>query len=366
MGNILTFMAIPIIAASLCAFPSVGDCQDQGRLVDSLARYEAAYYGKRVVTSLKNHSWGMDDLAIWFSNDGAVHVVEWTSNVKRGSGREEKAIKGVYNTPDFSLVYSEEYSDEALHSRHCRALPEMFPENTGTQEHAVLFGFSSIDGQRFSSICQSELAELSVGAFSFEGIDLNFLDCKVPGKGSYRFGFDESLQLVYFEVSKRAGDAQVKHEEVSELGSENKEELQSIRQIWFPILYRDALPVSAKSHTYTGVAKGKVFDHSASGFLTEVLSWEDHSRNLSPIRVEFENVDLPDSMEVQPVRSGIPMRLENGVLCSVVDGVSIDKVGGVGFRQPSWFSRYYWYLWAGGCLLLVGFGSWVLHRRKTH
>ena len=347
---------------------------DLSTLLESLGKYESCFNGRRVVTDHKKIVWGHEREEIWVSKDGNVQVIEWENVVTaKSNGKKTRVLAGIYNTPVFSFDLRETRSERRENRPviSATAVPEYYPEEIGTRQHAILFGYSQYDAMRFSQICNSDNAQLSLETFEVDGTALIGITCEVSGLGNYRFGFERNgndYRLVYFEAQKGKGDV-VGLETMQKvfMGSgrprDNSFALSShYKSIWYPIRY--------DGHGFPQYATFRLYEFSRDVYnadqLTsmEVLEHEPHDRVLDPNRISFVHLKLPNEMEVQPYRSGIPLKLVNGRLVTAVDGISLDQIRGVGFREPSWSVGYLYYVVIATLLLAFGGLFWYLRRRQ--
>jgi len=347
---------------------------EPAELVDALIKFESAYFGRTVTTNWSKYIYGESDHQIWISDDGQVQVFEYEITHQRTDqdGKTSTVLQrgGYHNNADFSLQASQRITDGIPDSVSLNAVPERFPRGLATGYHPVLFGYSPVDYQRFSEICGDRLAMLDVATFSFQGEELVGLNCRVPGKGEYTFGFIPSngeFQFRYFQVSKQIGDSFAAPEGVFRIGAINLPDslvpawgdVTHVNHIWYPIVHDGRFPIRV---TFWNVAEER------PGDVAEVLSHAESDRDLRADRIEFTNIELPDGEpKVQVYRSGVPTILKNGQLVSLIDGAAIDQMKGVGFRQPQWIGSWSFYVLVTGivCVLVaVSCKCWTL--RKGH
>jgi len=347
-------------------------------LIAILVQYEASYFGRVVETNSSRLTEGKVYQRFWFSRDGEVQVCEHTIVSEQGGNTSEQR-SGIHNTADFSLSATQRLNNGEAGVVGLTAVPERYPDQVGTMFDSILFGYIDRDAVRFSEICRMEGALLEMTQLQYDGERLIGLSCNVPQLGRYVFGFghvDNDYRLRYVHVLKEPGDVIVKKEGTfSLLESGNREPVIGSNQsrysrleaIYYPIEYDGRFPVKYANPLWSSTAADGDRDFSGPGFSVEVLSHAPLDRRVRPNDIWFSHLEMPASADVQMFRTGVPMRFKNGQLIVLVDGRSVDLVGGVGYRVQPWTSTWSFFVFILALILVLcagGYKLWLVRAQR--
>jgi hypothetical protein len=350
-----------------------------GELQDSLLRYESLLNGKKIITeraSPLRHKSGAKRIektnpTIWVNEDGDTFVAEYSENtiVMEGEGETvaESRNIGHYSNSDFSVSVNEitQGDDPTIRvvGNTVGFADPLFMMSTLRVE---LFGFSELDGMKFSRILETEGTRFEVAKSAEEGVEVE-LTCQVPRRGEYRFGFvrdGSGWRLVLIGVIKNKGDLGECAQAEFVFGEPHPD--REINDSWSkvtgaeivmaPIEYTEqGLPYRVACRKRSFVQSGQHVAFGNPDRFFELHSIEDSDREISEQRVDLSNVTVPDGVRVGLMRrTGMPVMLKDGRLVALIDGNSVDQIKGTGFRSPPGFvGSTGFYVLVGSLVLLA-------------